>query len=241
MTSLGTGEPALLFVSGLGDPARWWLTVPTGQEAQPHWTGGTHEGQAGLATILAASRRVIVYDRAGIGTSAAPDHDRTLHELHDEMNAVLKACQLTRPPVLVGHSLGGLLAYTFARRNPNALAGLVLLDPTPLPMSPKPHGASPERLALDHFHPSEVAQDALGDLPMLIVTPGRAQTAPDPSGQPQMDARFFARQERHGEFARASNRSQRLSVSEPGHYVHLDSPEGVGAAMLNLLTPREER
>ncbi|MGY2897027.1 alpha/beta fold hydrolase [Deinococcus sp. UYEF24] len=234
VSGLGTGEPGLLFVSGLGDPARWWFTVPTREEAQPHWNGGTQEGQVGLATILAASRRVIAYDRAGIGGSSAPDHDRTLEELHAELNAVLNVCQLACPPVLVGHSLGGLLAYTFARRNPNALSGLVLLDPTPLPMSPKPHVSSPERLALTHFEPSEAAPSVLGGLPTLIVAPRTVETVPDVSEQSHLDARFLARKQRHEEFARASERSRYTWVSGSGHYMHLDSPGVVAAAILDL-------
>jgi pimeloyl-ACP methyl ester carboxylesterase len=37
----------------------------------------------------------------------------------------------TEPPILVGHSLGGAFARRFAYRYPDAVSGLVLLDPTP--------------------------------------------------------------------------------------------------------------
>ncbi len=235
VTTLGAGEPALVFLSGLGDPADWWLTVPTEQEGQPHWNGDIHAGGPGLAVLLAGSTQVIAYDRAGIGGSPAPDHDRTLPELHAELDAVLDACQLSRPPVLVGHSLGGLIAYTYARRRPEALAGLVLLDPTPLPMSPKPHGAGPERLALTHFVPSDVAANTLGGLPLLIVAPGNAETAPETSEQQRLHARFQVRRQKHGKLLATSTQSVGVWTSGAGHYVHLDAPGTVMEAVATFI------
>jgi pimeloyl-ACP methyl ester carboxylesterase len=231
VAGLGAGEPALVFLSGLGDPANWWFTVPTRQEGQPHWNGGPHENGLGLATLLGASGRVIAYDRAGIGSSPAPDHDRTLQEIHAELTDVLNASRLSRPPVLVGHSLGGLIAYTYARRHPQALAGLVLLDPTPLPTSPKPHGASPERLALTHFGPEEVAPNVLGSLPLLIVAPGTVAAGLEDSEQERLNARFLLRRLKHQELLATSAGSTGVWTVGSGHYIHLDDPENLAADM----------
>lgn len=46
--------------------------------------------------------------------------------------SLLKAAGETAPFVLVGHSLGGVFARVFAARYPDSVAGLLLIDPTPM-------------------------------------------------------------------------------------------------------------
>jgi pimeloyl-ACP methyl ester carboxylesterase len=84
-----------------------------------------------LPARLADEAAVVVYDRAGIGRSEwdeqapAPDHVVSrLHRLLDVLGA-------PPPYLLVGQSIGGPLVLSFARRYPDAVAGLVLVDPTP--------------------------------------------------------------------------------------------------------------
>jgi pimeloyl-ACP methyl ester carboxylesterase len=225
----GTQEPALIFLSGLGDPAAWWFTVPSAGEALPHWAGNSRAGTPGIAATLAQHGRMIAYDRAGVGSNPAPDHDRSWLELYTELEAVIRAAQLTRPPVLIGHSLGGLIAYSYARRRPSALSGLVLLDPTPPPLAPKTHGPMPERLALTHFEPADVAPGVLEDLPLLLIAPGHAELAPE------RQTRFEWRRAQHERLLYTSVRSRAVWTSQAGHYVHLDTPGEVNAAVLELL------
>ena len=231
-----SAEPALIFLPGLGDPAAWWFTVPSGEGARPHWQGNTRAGEPGVATALAPSVRVIAHDRAGVGSNPAPDHNRGWPELYAELEAVFQSAQLACPPVLIGHSLGGLIAYSYAKRHPGRLSGLVLLDPTPPPLAPKPHGPMPERLALTHFGPEEVAPNALGGLPLLIIAPGQAE--PDPERR----TRFHQRRRQHEQLFATSARSRAVWTSQAGHYVHLDSPDVVTEAVLEFWrTIRQDR
>ncbi|BDP41242.1 hypothetical protein DAETH_12110 [Deinococcus aetherius] len=240
VTELGTNEPALVLLSGLGDPASWWFSVPSPEEAGPHWQGDPRGDRPGLAPGLASVARVVAYDRAGVGGSAALDHDRTWDEIYAELEAVLNALHLTRPPVLVGHSLGGMIASTYARRHLSRVGGLVLLDMTPPPLEPRPHGPSPERLALTHFEPPEVAPHVLGDLPLVLVAPGRPSTVAEVAWQQPtatreaLDSRFRQRRERHEQILRTSARSRAVWTSQPGHYVHLDTPDVVMEAVLEV-------
>jgi pimeloyl-ACP methyl ester carboxylesterase len=103
------GIPAVVVVTGAGDCQASWAAV---------------------AERLADRTVVVTYDRAGLGGSPpgpAPTADRYVAELQ----AVLAARVPTDRYVLVGHSLGGLIARLHAGQHPERLAGLVQVDATP--------------------------------------------------------------------------------------------------------------
>jgi len=77
--------------------------------------------------LIAPRTRVVAYDRAGIGASD-PMSPLTLDGQLEDLTAVLEACG-DGPCVVVGHSWGGLLAQLAAIRQPEIVAGLVLVDP----------------------------------------------------------------------------------------------------------------
>ncbi|WP_181781946.1 alpha/beta fold hydrolase, partial [Pseudonocardia pini] len=72
--------------------------------------------------------RVVVHDRPGTGRSTEPGGlagaTAHLHALVTELGL--------GPVVVVGQSLGGAVATLWARDHPGDVAGLVLLDPTPI-------------------------------------------------------------------------------------------------------------
>ncbi|WP_104989613.1 alpha/beta fold hydrolase [Deinococcus sp. NW-56] len=229
----GGGEPALVLLSGLGDPAAWWWTVPAPEEARPHWRGLEGDPRPGIAPALAEWTRVVTYDRAGVGSRPLPAHPHTWADVYTELDGVLDSLQSPHLPILVGHSLGGMIASTYARRRPGRVGGLVLLDPTPPPLTAPPPTLLPEPLALTPFGPEEVAPGALGNLPLLLIAPDRPTTPAEAPGrtQEQLDARFHTRRARHLEWLTLSGRSRAVWVDHPGHYVHLEQPEVVVGAI----------
>ncbi len=107
----GSGGPLVILEHGLGGSTAEWALVQTA--IAPHTT-------------------VCAYDRAGQGRS-----DAALNSPHDaedaarDLDALLAAIDVDEPVVLVGFSLGGLLARYYASTRDRDVAALVLVDATP--------------------------------------------------------------------------------------------------------------
>jgi pimeloyl-ACP methyl ester carboxylesterase len=80
--------------------------------------------------LVAEFTTSVIYDRLGTGWSDAVDLPRSSARVTDDLRELLSVAGVAGPYVLVGHSLGGLYARHFAKRFPDDVAGLVLLDPT---------------------------------------------------------------------------------------------------------------
>ncbi|WP_309128101.1 alpha/beta hydrolase [Microbacterium sp.] len=104
----GTGEPEVTFVHGAGLNAHTWDAV-----------------------VLLLGRPAVVLDLAGHGDSSwRDDADYSPSTLAHDVAAGLQAWA-ARPQVLVGHSLGGLVAASVAARHPALVRELVLVDVVP--------------------------------------------------------------------------------------------------------------
>ena len=84
---------------------------------------------AAVLRHLRVSRRAVSLDLRGHGQSEIPRNgDYSLIGMADDVGAVVDTLELERF-VLVGHSLGGGVALTYAGAHPERVAGLLLLDP----------------------------------------------------------------------------------------------------------------
>jgi parallel beta-helix repeat protein len=92
---------------------------------------GAIQAWGGLPARLADEAAVVAYDRAGIGRSEWDDRNPTPEHVVQRLHRLLAALDAPPPYLLVGQSIGGPLVLSFARRYPDAVAGLVLVDPTP--------------------------------------------------------------------------------------------------------------
>ncbi|MEV7864025.1 alpha/beta fold hydrolase [Streptomyces hirsutus] len=98
------------------------------------WMPGGHVGGYAMYHLHALMRgeaRSVLVDRPGTGWSGPGPFPRTTAREAEELLTVLEAAGEEGPFVFVGHSFGGLLVANAARRRPDRLAGVVLLDPTP--------------------------------------------------------------------------------------------------------------
>jgi pimeloyl-ACP methyl ester carboxylesterase len=108
--SEGKGTPAVVIDAGLADQF---------EKLRP------------LQERIARTTRVITYNRAGYGQSEPGPLPRHGGREAEELKALLEQASVPGPYVLVGHSLGALNVQVFASKYPDAVAGMVLLDPPP--------------------------------------------------------------------------------------------------------------
>jgi pimeloyl-ACP methyl ester carboxylesterase len=170
----GNDEPPLVLLHGVGDSAfDWSWVIPT----------------------LGTKHRVIAPDFPGSGDSAKPKREYSLEFLTQFLGDFLNTLQIQRA-VLLGNSLGGLIALRFALSNPQQVAAMVLvstmgfsqlanlvLSNLTLPIfgefaiawSKTPLGAKQRawsRAALLFAHPSKVPAAWLAEQERLALLPG---------------------------------------------------------------------
>jgi len=77
---------------------------------------------------IAPQASVFAYNRPGYGNSANTDAPRDGLTIVEELRRNLQHEGLAPPYILVGHSMGGLYMQLFAKRHPDEVAGIVLVD-----------------------------------------------------------------------------------------------------------------
>ncbi|MBX5443463.1 MAG: alpha/beta fold hydrolase [Solirubrobacteraceae bacterium] len=83
-----------------------------------------------LPQPVTAGRRIVRLDLRGHGASERAPGTYTVERHAADVVAVLEALGAgARPAALVGHSLGGVVAWTVAQRRPDLVAGAFLEDP----------------------------------------------------------------------------------------------------------------
>jgi pimeloyl-ACP methyl ester carboxylesterase len=99
------------------------LLLPGGAEPTEDFFPGLVEG-----LLSDPGCRVILYDRPGTGTS---EESGLLADAATDLNELIRELDLG-PVIVVSQSLGGAVALLLAVQYPQAVAGLVLLEPTPI-------------------------------------------------------------------------------------------------------------
>ncbi|GAA3030533.1 alpha/beta hydrolase [Streptosporangium longisporum] len=94
-----------------------------------HGAGVDHSMfDAQAASLGRRGARVILWDMRGHGRSTLADGSRfTAVDALGDLGALLAECGVDAP-VLVGHSLGGNLVQAFARKHPDRVGGVIVLD-----------------------------------------------------------------------------------------------------------------
>ncbi len=207
---LGSGKPVIVMIAGLGDGMATFDNV---------------------ASDLAKTATVIVYDRSGYGGSEAIRGAKDAVAAEVELTNVLSRSGVSGPYVLVGHSLGGLFAEYYAAKHPDQIAALVLEESRPAQFSGICEAAG---IAMCTPTPDMVKSAPAGvraEVEGLVDTMAQVEAAGPVSGKPvlilsrqiaanakPMDALWATTQQ---DLAARYSGSQHLVAPGGAHYVHL--------------------
>ena len=103
----GSSPPTIVLVNGAGEPLDDWSRV--------------------FGPLLRYGM-VVAYNRPGIGQSSRPTEPQTGALIVGTLRDLLAAIEAPPPYILLGHSLGGLYVQLFARRLPEDVSGVVLVE-----------------------------------------------------------------------------------------------------------------
>ena len=103
----GTSPPTIVLVNGAGGPLDGWSRV--------------------FGPLLRYGM-VVAYNRPGIGRSSRPTEPQTGALIVGTLRDLLTAIEAPPPYILLGHSLGGLYVQLFARRLPEDVCGVVMVE-----------------------------------------------------------------------------------------------------------------
>lgn len=84
---------------------------------------------------LSRDHRCIVPDLRGFGRSSVTEGKVSMEQFADDLAALLDALAIAEPVVFCGLSMGGYIAWQFARRHSARLKGLILCDTRAVPDS----------------------------------------------------------------------------------------------------------
>lgn len=201
-----------------------------------HALGENATDWAGVAPAFTRHWRVYAPDLRGHGESDHPG-DYSFDLMRDDVVGFLDALGLTRVD-LIGHSMGGVVAYLLAGKHPERVGRLVLEDvPPPLPREPTLSTRPEGPLSFDWAAVAAVkAQVDVPDPAWLAGLGGIGAPTLVVAGGPQS----HVPQDRIAEMAHRIPDCRVVTIPA-GHLVHAAMPAEFTETVLRFLRPADAR
>jgi pimeloyl-ACP methyl ester carboxylesterase len=207
---------------------------------------GDHTGWAPVQQAASGFARVCSYDPLGTGQSDKQPAAANVDELAEQMHSLFEAANLPKPYVLVGTSLGGVLARRYESRYPTDVAGFVFADSSHEEMAWRdaaiaenfdPAWNDATNLHDNGLLPKNELSDWHDDVPMIVLERGeRAPCEAFPGLSPQQcNGINDAWHSFQVDLAHRSKYAQLRIVSGAGHAMVAQKPEAVAQAIKDVL------
>jgi pimeloyl-ACP methyl ester carboxylesterase len=246
----GEGFPTVVFVSGKGDRADTWST------STPEMLGGP------VFPEIAKLTRACAYDRPGTVGPLAGESSRsnpvslptTAAAGATDLQALLTAAEAPGPYVLVGHSMGGLIARLFASDYGDEVVGLVLVDALSEDLY---NGLTDsQRSIIEELNTGIEDYDMqttfeqirkarpVRPMPVIVLTAGQPQLTPDAISTGQLppavtqvfaDALWAAPMAAQDNLASLFPDGRHIVVPNSTHYIYIDQPQVVIDAIRDVV------
>jgi pimeloyl-ACP methyl ester carboxylesterase len=210
---------------------------------------GTLEKWDKVLDEVSPSATVFAYNRPGYAQSDATDAPRDGATIVEQLRQVLKQKGLAPPYLLVGHSLGGLYVQLFARRYPNEVRGIVLVDSL-MPKMVKKTDALPlaTRIGKSLFFSSTVGREIDGIYEtgeMVAALPGidhmpiiKLVNVPKSATAIPVDFGAFNRDPATVAFVRGLYPNAKKVIVDSDHQIQSANPEVVAKAIADIIATR---
>lgn len=219
------GTVPVVFENGLGGRMEWW------KEVLPEISKDT--------TTLA-------YNRPGYGSSDPVSTPRDGLHIVDELRMLLRSKGVNPPYILVGHSLGGLYMQFFARRYPDEVSALILVDSTHPKQLEGEGSLDRQSFLVQGLLGVLVTGTAKEELDLLPQTGKQVLDLPTLSNKPvfvlsaskpleEKSTMADDANEKRKDIARLYPGSKQIWV-DSGHNIPLEKPESVISAIREALT-----
>jgi pimeloyl-ACP methyl ester carboxylesterase len=221
----GTTGPTAVFQSGLGDGKATW---------------------AGVLDRTGSAAAAFAYDRPGYGGSQWVSGPRDPCAIAGELRQLLRVAGTKPPYLLVGHSIGGLYQFAYAKLYPDEVAGLLLLDPThPDHWAMMQQRAPASAAAVTVLRASVFTGPMRKEFDDQTACMDTLASRPPPSVPVRMIVRSRFELVEVGAFREMVRdlekrwqvllpQTVRLEAPDSGHYIQKDRPDLVAAELLRL-------
>lgn len=245
----GSGSPTVVLESGFRDAADIWAYTDVAPTS-------VHVGVAGFT-------RVCAYDRPGTVRMAGDDGmpamtplpsrsdpapmPRTGADVVADLHGLLEAAEVPGPYIFAAHSLGGWISLLYARTYPDQVVGLVFVDATPPTIkqvvttqqweeSYRARAQTAESLIADYVSETHDLDKTLEQLDAAAALPPKPVVMLTAAELERPDEELWASlRKAHQLFADTIPGARLMTVPDTTHYIHVQKPDAVIAAIQSLL------